>query len=88
MKNAKPEKAASKFVTLVIIGVCVVFAGFIAFSYIQKKQPALQGQAAGSAPAAGSAQGQPRTGSQGQGQTAGGAPAAGNTQGQARTVSQ
>ena len=95
MKTAKPKKSVTQIVTLAIIGLCVIFVGFIVFSYIQKKRAAAPGlvsaggqpggmqpgQASNGSPGAGAQT--PRSGNQAGGQAAGGNQGAGNAPGQA-----
>ena len=101
MKTAKPEKSVTQIVTLTIIGLCVIFVGFIIFSYIQKKRAAAPGlvsaggqpggmqpgQASSGSPGAGAQT--TRSGNQAAGQAAGGNQGAGNAPGQSpRSVDQ
>lgn len=73
MKNAKPKKPVTRLVTLVIVGLCVFFAGFIVFSYIQKKRPASPARTSpGSPPGQAQAAEARAAGPGGQGQGAGG----------------
>ncbi|MDR0525792.1 MAG: efflux RND transporter periplasmic adaptor subunit [Spirochaetaceae bacterium] len=83
-KDGKKRKIGTKIVTLILIGLCVVFAGLIGFSYLGKKSPSGAPQTAavpgGGAPPPGAPPAaQPSASGAGGGQASGSRPA-GNAQ--------